>query len=571
MKEWGMILKALFVEKRDIVLSILFGFIAGMTAVVLFSASGYLISKSALTPPLYTLMVLVATVKLLGFISALSRYGERYFSHRGTFTMLSHLRMMFYEKLEPLAPSIFGKYRSGDLLARIVGDVETLQNFFLRVFYPPVVLLLVFTGTIFFTAFYSLEIALIVLIGLLVTTLIVPSYFAYRLSKVDRQVREVRGELSTEVTEFLYGFRDLKMYQQVKKQEEKLLKASDVYVKEQERENVHRLFSEASNTFVSLLVTVFVLGSGAYLITIGKLDGIFLAMLVMISLTVFESTAPMAVFPSYFQESHQASARLVSVVENQPFHEPLKKKELQTDKAPVVEVKKATFYFPGEERPALKNVSFKLEPGSKTAIVGPSGSGKSTLLQLILNLYSLEEGEVMLNYMPIRSFTEECIWEQTNVILQASHFFHGTIRSNLHIAKNDAKDDDLEIVLKKVQLEHFSLDDPVFEKGDNLSGGEKQRLAIARVLLKNAPLWLLDEPTSSLDALTEATMYDLLFTEAKDDTVVLVSHRLSGLENMNQIIVMDQGEVIESGTFDELMNQKGYFYNMKKIEQSVFQ
>ena len=154
MKDLGYILKILFIEKKDIVFSIICGFIAGITAVILFAASGYMISKSALTSSISTLLILAVSIKLLGMISAISRYGERYFSHRGTFTMLSNIRVSFYEKLEPLVPTIFHKYRSGDLLARIVGDVEALQNFFLRVFYPPVVLLFVFFCTIFLTALF---------------------------------------------------------------------------------------------------------------------------------------------------------------------------------------------------------------------------------------------------------------------------------------------------------------------------------------------------------------------------------------------------------------------------------
>ncbi|HLU23248.1 MAG TPA: ABC transporter transmembrane domain-containing protein, partial [Bacillaceae bacterium] len=161
------IIKVLLQEKRDIYLSILCGFIAGITAVALFSASGYLISKAALVPPIYTLMILVASVKLLGIISALSRYGERLYSHRATFTMLSNLRVSFYEKLEPRSPRIFQKFRSGDLLSRIVGDVETLQNFFLRVFYPPIVLMLVLLSTILFTIIFSMEIAVVLFIGLM--------------------------------------------------------------------------------------------------------------------------------------------------------------------------------------------------------------------------------------------------------------------------------------------------------------------------------------------------------------------------------------------------------------------
>ncbi|MHA6251696.1 thiol reductant ABC exporter subunit CydC [Oceanobacillus sp. CAU 1775] len=571
MKDLRIVIRILLVEKKDIYLSIICGFIAGITAVALFSASGYLISQAALAPPIYTLMVIVASVKMLGIISALSRYGERYFSHRGTFTMLSNLRVSFYEKLEPLAPGIFGRFRSGDLLARIVGDVETLQNFFLRVFYPPIVLLLIFFFTISFTTFFSIEIALILFLGLLLTIVLVPSYFALRQRKFDRIVRDSRAELSTEVTEFLYGFRDLKIYQQLEGKEEQLKKASATYLQEQKQESVQNLFSQASNTFLSLLVSVSVLAVGSYLVVNQELDGIYLAMLVMISLTVFENTTSMAIFPSHLQDSKQASSRLHAVVRNDSIEKDgVELQEFRATTAPTIAFRNVQFNYPNDSRQVINDVSLKLEKGSKTAIVGPSGSGKSTLLQLLLHLYPVNEGEILLNDIPIHTLTDESIWKNTNVVLQANHFFYGTIRDNLQLAKDGFHDDTLQEVLEKVDLEHISLDEPVLEKGENLSGGEKQRLAIARAMLKNESLWLLDEPTSSIDALTEAKIFGHIFNQAKDDTLVLVSHRLTGLEKMDQIIVMENGKIIESGSFESLMESKGYFYEMKKIEQSVF-
>ncbi|GLO68348.1 MULTISPECIES: thiol reductant ABC exporter subunit CydC [Oceanobacillus] len=572
MKDLITIIKVMFVKKRDIIFSVLCGFIAGITAVGLFALSGYLISKSALAPPIYTLMILTASVKMLGIISALSRYGERYFSHRGTFTMLSNLRVSFYEKLEPLAPAIFHKYRSGDLLSRIVGDVETLQNFFLRVFYPPIVLMLVFLCTVFFTAFYSVEVALILLIGLILTTFIVPAIFALRQRKVERKVRESRGELSTEVTEFLYGFRDLKIYQKLEGKESRLRNSANVYLKKQERENVYNLFSESSNTFLSLFVSFVVLGIGAYLVSTEQLDGIFLTMLLMISLTVFENTTSMSVFPSYLEDSRQAATRLNNVVGMEPEQKMSKNSEekLSIIKSPAVGVNGVSFAFPDEARNTLSDISLTLPSGSKTAIVGPSGSGKTTLMQLLLQIYPINQGEICLNNKSINLLSQESIWENTNVVLQKNHFFYGTIRDNLLIAKNGLTDGEMENMLEKVKLGYFSLNDLVLEKGENLSGGEKQRLAIARAMLKNAPIWLLDEPTSSIDALTEADIYNYLFEEAKEDTVVLISHRLTGLERMDQIIVMDSGKIAEAGTFEELMGKKGYFYEMKQIEQSVF-
>ncbi|WP_017728365.1 thiol reductant ABC exporter subunit CydC [Halalkalibacterium ligniniphilum] len=569
MRDLAEIIKLTMAEKKDIFYSIIFGFLAGIAAVGLFASSGYLISKAALAPPLYALTVLIALLKLFGFARALSRYGERYFSHRATFSILSHLRVSFYEKLEPLAPNIFQKYRSGDLLSRIVGDVESLQHFFLRVYYPPVVLVIVFLSTIVFTSLYSIYVAFILLGGLLLTGFIIPALFALSQRKIDSQVREGRGKLSTDVTEFLYGFRDLKIYQKLEEKEQMLTQSSAAYIKEQEREGVQAMFNQSMNMMATLAISWLVLALGAYLVVNGQLDGLFLAMLVMISLTVFENATPMAVLPSHLEDSRRAAARLFSVVREESVQEEAPTLHLPEHTALEVEMKGVSFTFPSETRLALNNVSIRLPAGSKTAIVGPSGSGKSTLLQLLLKIQRANQGDIRVNHTSVDSIAQEELWKKTNVVLQENHFFFGTIRENLELAKDDLTEEEMKEALKKVKLDSFSLSDQVFEKGANLSGGEKQRLAIARAMLKGAHLWLLDEPTSSVDALTEQFIYAHLFQQAKDDTVILVSHRLTGLESMDQIIVMEQGTIIESGTFYELMEKKGYFYELKQVEKSV--
>ncbi|MEW9503349.1 thiol reductant ABC exporter subunit CydC [Jeotgalibacillus marinus] len=569
MKDLAIVIKLMMVEKKDVLTSILFGFLAGITAVGLFASSGYLISKAALMPPLYALTVMIALLKLFGLARAVSRYGERYFSHRATFTILSNLRVRFFEKLEPLAPGIFQKYRSGDLLARIVGDVESLQNFFLRVYYPPIVLVIVFLSTVVFTSFFSIYIALLLVVGLILTACVVPAWFAYSQRKIDHNVREVRGELSTEVTELLYGFSDLKIYQKLDDKEQMLTESSMAYINEKERDGVQSMFNQSMNTMVSLLISWSVLALGAFLVVEGQLDGLFLAMLVMISLTVFENATPMALLPSHLEESRLASHRLFSVVREEPLRVEEPVLSLPQDQALSVEMDDVTFCFEEETRRALDGVSLRLEAGSKTAIVGPSGSGKSTLMQLLLKIQRTDAGEIRLAGTPISQVAQEDIWTNSNVVLQENHFFYGTIRENVALARDGLSDEELIDALDKVQLSHLSLDDEVLEKGENLSGGEKQRLAIARAMLKGERLWLLDEPTSSVDVLTERTIYHHLFEQAVDDTLVLISHRLTGLEKMDQIIVMENGTIVEAGTFDELMANRGYFYDMKEIEKSV--
>lgn len=565
------IMRLMLIEKKDIIIAVVCGFIAGISSVGLFAASGYLISKSALIPPFYTLIILTSTVKLLGLVKAGAKYGERLSSHRATFTILSNLRVAFFEKLTPLIPQIFHKYRSGDLLARVVGDVESLQNFFLRVFYPPLVLLLVFVSTILFTSFYSITIALILLLGFFLTTIIIPALFSLKQVNIKGKVRHARGDLSTHITEVMYGFRELKLFHQLPYKQQQLLNRSESYINEQKRENLNKVSSQSFNGFITLVTSWTVIGVGAYLVANGMLEGIFLAMLVMISLTVFESAAPMAVFPIYMQESRDASSRLYEVVEDPSYKKNHSDSTINklSSLPPSLEFKDVQFTYMGDWRSTIPNISFTIPARSKTAIVGASGSGKSTVLQLILKLQEVDAGNIYWGEVDISSVSGEAIWEQTKVVLQENYYFYGTIRENLQLAASELSDTQMEAALAKVQLEHFSLDHRVLEKGENLSGGEKQRLALARAFLKKGHLWLLDEPTSSLDAQTEQTIYKEIFKDADQDTFIMVSHRLNGLDSMDQIIVMDHGEIMEYGSYRDLMDKQGYFYQMKVLEESV--
>ena len=567
MNELKHVLKLTLIEKKDVSIAIFFGFLAGIASVALMGSSGYLISKAALTSQMTTLVVMAACLKLFGFASALSRYGERLYSHRATFTMLSHLRVSFFERLTPLAPGIFGKYRSGDLLSRIVGDVESLQNFLLRVFYPPVVLGIVFLSTIFFSSFFSIGIALVMLIGMLLTVVIVPALFSIRKRKTDGQVRAMRGSLAVEATEFLYGFRDLKIHQQLGKKEQLLKKEADQYDEGQRKEGLEENLAQSINSLVALLVSFFVLGVGAYFVAAGELEGLYLAMLVMISIAAFENVAPMAAFPAYFEESRKAAVRLEEIVAVPRAAQGIGK---LPDRPLEINLKEASFSYPGEAALAVDGVSLQLKPGTKTAVVGPSGSGKSTLMQLLLNVFPVDQGQLSIGGKPVETLDQEAIWQEMNIVLQENHFFFGTIRSNLSIANPAASDEEMERTLAQVQLELFPLEMKVEEKGQNLSGGQKQRLAIARALLKGKSLWFLDEPVSSVDSVTGRAIYEELFRQGHNDTFVVISHDLVGLEKMDQIVVMENGRIVEIGSYNELMKKHSYFYQLKQIENSVF-
>ncbi len=555
-----------FHEKRDVVLAIFFGFLAGVAGVALLASSGYLISRAALTSQMTILIIMGASLKLFGLMSALSRYAERLFSHRATFTMLGKLRVTFFEKLSPLAPGIFSQYRSGDLLARIVGDVESLQNFLLRVLYPPIVLFLVFLSTIFFSAYFSVGIAAVIAIGTFFTIFGVPAVFALRQRTIHNATRTSRAVLSTESAELLYGFRDLKIHQQLDGKKQLLNNFSAYYEDQQRKEGLEENLGQSVNGFAALITSFFVLGVGAYFVAAGELNGLYLAMLVMISIGAFENVSPMAAFPAHFEENRKAASRLDEVAATVPL---LTKNEQPPQWPFDITLKNVHYTYPGEERAVLNDISLQIAAGSKTAIVGPSGSGKSTLLQLLLTIAKPDSGAVLLGGRNLSELDQEAVWKSMNVVLQENHFFFGTIKSNLLIANESASDAQLAEALSRVQLEELPLSMKVGEKGQNLSGGQKQRLAIARAIIREKPLWLLDEPVSSVDGITAQAIYSELFNQGKNDSFIIVSHDLTALSQMDQIIVMDSGRIVESGTYEELMQKQAYFYELKQIEKDV--
>ncbi|REK76799.1 thiol reductant ABC exporter subunit CydC [Paenibacillus paeoniae] len=569
MSELTILTKAMFRERKDIAIAMAGGFVAGIGGVSLFSASGYLISQTVFAPPLYTLIVLISIVKILGLLRAVSRYAERLYTHQATFSILSRLRTSFFAKLVPMAPGRLRTQRSGDLLARIVGDVESLQHYFLRVAYPPVVLVMVFLATVLFASVYSIWIAGLLVLGMLVVVFIVPAIILQGQRKIRGRVRQQRAALSTDATEMLYGFLELKVYGKLRKREQQLLESSDALASEQRAAGLQLLNGQSLHTFVSFLIAWSVLVLGGYLIMRGSLAGVFLAMLIMAALTVFEEAAAMATLPAYKQDSQHAAQRLAETVQDGEAEPRQPEASLRSDTAPSIELSGVSFQYADEWRPALRDVHIRIPAGSKAAIVGASGSGKTTIIELLLKLHAPNEGLIRMNDTPLEELHEASIWQSAAVVLQQSHFFRGTIRDNLLLNGDMLSEEELRDVLVKAGLPYKSLDDLVYERGENLSDGEKQRLALARAMAKGGHLWLLDEPTSSLDVVTEQHIYRQLFEQAAGDTLVLICHRLSGLESMDQIIVMDQGTIVEAGTYGELMDKEGFFYEMKQIERQL--
>ncbi|WP_342527137.1 thiol reductant ABC exporter subunit CydC [Chryseomicrobium sp. FSL W7-1435] len=558
-----MLLQLILEERKDALIAISLGAVSGITAIALFAQSGYMISKAALAPPFYTILILTAFLKLFGAVKSTSKYFERLISHQVTFGALSRIRQHFFAQLDPLVPQLFTRFRSGELLTRFVGDVEVLQNFFLRVLYPPLVTAVVFMATIFFTLFFSIWMALVLVVGFLLIAVVVPALFAGRLRQ--NNVLEKRAAVATDAAEYLAGFRELKLHNQLAVKNQQLKETQQLYVAEQLQAAKTQLWSQTVNATVASFTALVILAIGAYFVSIGELNGLFLAMLTLVALTSFDTAVPIAGLPGHLHESRQAMSRLNDVVAPEQL---AGNNSLTLSATYEIELSDLSYSYPGIDRYSVNQTSLNFPSGSRTAIVGASGSGKSSLLHLIAGMVLPSAGEVRVNGQSTHNVIPETLWQQLGIQLQSSHFFYGTIRDNLLIAKPGATDEELQLALQKAQLT-ISLDANVFEKGENLSGGEKQRLSLARLFLKQVPIYLLDEPFTSLDYETEERLAEALWQHTKDSTVILISHKLSDLERMDSIVVMDHGRVVEKGTYQELLAKRGVFHEMKTIEDSI--
>lgn len=575
--EFIKLLKFMAKEKKQVLLAFLLGFFAAISSVGLMGTGGYLISKAALEPPLYTLTFAIIAVRAFGISRAASRYGERYYSHKATFTILGRIRMYVYDKMEPIAPKIFSYFRSGDILSRVVSDVDRIQFFFLRVVYPPLVMIAVFLCTMIFMINFSLGMTFLLIIGLIIASIVIPAVFAALLKKGYPNMREKNSHLWNHATDILYGFVDLKTNLRLNSKSEALEKASEQLIAAQEKSNIIEMRAETISFFVSLVITWGVLFIGTYQVVTGSLNGVFLAMLVLITLTVYETSTPISSLPSQINESYEAGKRLFSVTEKNMNHvtrvgDSTEKVQfsITTDRPVPIEFKNMSFAYPNSERLTLKNIQFTIEPKEKVAIVGHSGSGKSTLIQLLLQFQTDYEGSITVDGKELKTIDYEENRKLYSVVLQENHYFYDTVKNNLLLANPDATDEQLRKVLDDVALNHLTLDYMLTERAMNISGGERQRLAIARMLLKDAPIVLLDELTTGIDAVTEREILSILWPHVQEKSVVYITHRLRDLDKMDKIIVMDKGRIVEQGTYDELVSdEESYFYRIKKLEEEL--
>ncbi|PTI83766.1 thiol reductant ABC exporter subunit CydC [Staphylococcus xylosus] len=549
---------------KDLILSILVGVVGSLVALGMFFLSGYMITQSALGAPLFALMVLIVSVKMFGFLRAVARYIERLLSHRTTFTMLRDVRVQFFKKLLPVVPDVYRKFNSSDLIARMIGRVESLQNIYLRVYYPPVVIGLTAIVTMVTIFYFSYIHAVIICLSMIATLIVIPWLSAKRARILKRQVNEVQGKFLSQFYDYKEGYDELTRFNQTEYYKKQVIKQLDAYESVQAKEQRFLSLYEYSLNVVAMIALFFTLYLGVVQVQNQQLDVVYLTSIVLMMLTLFEQAIPMSNVAYYKADTDQALTDINEVIAHPTTQGDESMQMGTSDASPLMQLRDVDFKYWNQSTPVLSQIDLIINQGEHVAIVGPSGSGKSSLLQLMLGLYQSDKGEILLHQQHISKIVNEAKYSYINALLQSQQLFDGTVRENLF---SEQEDDALREVLDRIGLAHIDLDRVITLSGQTLSGGEIQRLALARLLLKPASLWILDEPTTALDVHHTNVVMDLVQKQA--ETLVVATHDLRLLPNFDKIIVMQEGAILEEGSYETLATKEnGYLQQMIKINAS---
>ncbi|MFU1789494.1 amino acid ABC transporter ATP-binding/permease protein [Mammaliicoccus sciuri] len=544
---------------KDFYLSIVIGVFGMLTALGMFALSGYMISKSALGTPLYALMILIVSIKLFGFVRAITRYFERLYSHRSTFTMLRDIRVNLFNQLIPIVPNVFRRYRSSDLLTQMVNHVERLQNILLRVYYPPIVIIITTFITILMMINFNIYAGAIIGLSMLMSV-IIPYLSAKRAESLAEAVQQSEEAYVAEYFDFEKGRSELKRFHQYRAFKEKVLNKQYQYedkkYKEQKFLSSYDFMLNLSSMVSIWCMTILCI----WQIQDGVLNAVFFASILMITITLFEQAIPMTNVAFYKADTERSLKNIEEVI-NQSFEMP---QERSVQNHALYKAENVMFKYDFQERETLSQINFEINEGDHVAIIGPSGSGKTTMLNILMGLYSVNDGTLSYKKEQLSHVIQEDYVNEINTMLQHNHYFEGTVRENLLI---EVEDELMTNVLAAVNLNHLNLDQQLTKNADNISGGERQRLSLARLLLRKAQIWLLDEPTASLDEENEENVMNLLLN--KDDTIVIVTHNLKYLQNFNHIIVMNEGHIIEQGNYTQLIKEQGYLYKVIQYNEQL--
>ena len=539
------------------------------SSIGLLTTSGWFLAATAIAGlgTLFNFFYPSASVRGLAIGRTLFRYFEKLVTHDATFRILAKLRVQVFEKIIPLSPAVLNRYRNSDLLNRLVSDVDTLDSLYLRLIAPFITAIFVILAMCIGLSFVNAPLALGLGASLLLLVFVIPTVF-YRLGKKfgDKLVHS-RALYRTQFLEFIQAQAELLLFNAEDKLKDNMAKTEANWQADQQKEANLSGFSTALSLFLNGLIIAAMLwfssqaefGNDEYRMA-------FIALFTFAALASFEILMPLGSAFLHIGQVIASAERVTDIIEQQPLVTFNGKAEFDQNATTLIEAKDLSFTYPERQNRALDNLNLTIQKGKKVAILGKTGSGKSTLLQLLVRNYDANQGELFLAGKPIADYAEDTLRNQFCFLTQRVHVFSDTLRQNLQFASAvNIPDEKMIEVLNQVGLgklleQEQGLDIWLGDGGRPLSGGEQRRLGLARILLNDAPILLLDEPTEGLDRETERQILRLILAHAENKTLIMVTHRLTAIEQFDELCVIDEAKLIEKGTYAELLQlEKGFF------------
>jgi ATP-binding cassette, subfamily C, bacterial CydC len=521
----------------------LLGALTIVFGVGLMATAGYLISRAAERPAILSLTLAIVGVRFFGLARPVARYFDRLSSHDLAFRVLRRVRTQMYERIEPLAPAQLAGYRRGDVLSRMVSDVEALQNLTLRGVGPPLVALVAGTVSAAVAAAVLPAAGLVLALGLVVAGVLVPVVNVALTRRSGRLQARVRGELAAELVETVSGAPELVVYGVEDERMSRLRAVDDTLERIARRASFADGVGDGLRNVVMGATVAGVLAVAVSAHAAGRLDRVLIALLALLALASFEAVQPLGQAARELVETLAAGRRVLDLTDRDPAVVDPEDPRPAPAFTAAVAFEGVRARYADSDAAALDGFSMRLEPGRRVALVGPSGAGKTTVTNLLLRFLDPEEGRVTLAGVDLRAYRMQDVRSAIAVAGQDAHLFSATIRDNITLGR-PATAADVERVLREARLEDWvssspdMLDTLVGEGGAQVSGGQHQRIVVARALLGRAPVLVLDEPTAHLDGPTAQQLIRDVFAAAGERSVLLITHRPEGLELVDEVVEM---------------------------------
>jgi ATP-binding cassette, subfamily C, bacterial CydCD len=521
---------------------------------------GQVIRHGEIFWPVLLLALAVVATSLLSWV-------ELWIAHDLAYQLLAEMRIDMYQTLDPLAPGYLLQRRSGDLASIISSDIETIEIFFAHTIAPAFVAVLVPIVVLFFLGWISWSLAA-ALLPFLVLVAASPLFFQKHSGPLGARVRETLGQLNAYLVDGIQGLREVVGFGGEKRFTANLARNSWQVAEAQIRFQTEQARQASLNETLTGLGALAVLATGVWLVSQGEMARALLPMATVLAMAAF---GPVSEITRTFKELMEtlASARRIFAIKDEPVPVSdgpgITPRSTPSSEPPTVKFENTSFAYGPYQPRVLQDVSFSIEPGQTVALVGPSGAGKTTCAQLLLRFWDPSGGRILLEGNDLRKFTLDELRAKIALVSQETYLFNITIRQNLRLARPEATDEAIEEAAERANAHQFitelphSYDTVVGERGIQLSGGQRQRLAIARALLKNAPILILDEATSHLDAVNEQLIHQALSRLAEGRTTLVIAHRLSTIRDADHIVVLDQGRVSEQGSHPVLLGRNGLY------------